>query len=114
MNSHQLSKLVSAFLLIVCLSSTRSNAFIDFGKDMFMTPSISEQNSFSESEIEFQEIMADVLPEKQSEEYAIEIFDENLNLIAFGSECDSKINSLLQKSDLITKVPGKKYFRLGY
>jgi hypothetical protein len=67
-----------------------------------------------EQSFEIQEILIDITTEKETAEVSIEIFDQNFNIIAFGKENEVKINSLIKKSDLITEISGKKYFRLGY
>jgi hypothetical protein len=51
---------------------------------------------------------------EMEEDVLVEIVDQNFNIIAFGNENDNKIEKLIDKSDLLTEITGKKFFRLCY
>ena len=75
--------------------------------------SILETND-SELLNDIQEVLVEKQSMNQLEEVSIEIVDQNFNLIAFGNENDNKIEKLINRSDLITEITGKKFFRLCY
>ena len=63
---------------------------------------------------DIQESLVEIQSVNEMEEVAVEIVDQNFNLIAFGNEKDNKIEKLIDKSDLLTEITGKKFFRLCY
>jgi hypothetical protein len=64
--------------------------------------------------MDIQEALVDYQSTNEMEEVSVEIFDRNFNLIAFGNQNDNKIEKLIDKSDLLTEITGKKFFRLCY
>ena len=50
----------------------------------------------------------------EAEKVTVEVVDQEFNVIAFGSENEHKIETLIKKSDLLTEITGKKFFRLCY
>lgn len=63
---------------------------------------------------DIQELLVEHQSMNESQEVSVEIVDQNFNLIAFGNENDNKIEKLINRSDLITEITGKKFFRLCY
>jgi hypothetical protein len=61
-----------------------------------------------------QELLIEESSMSKPEVVAVEIVDHNFNVIAFGNENDNKIEKLVNRSDLITEITGKKFFRLCY
>jgi len=77
---------------------------------------IESSTSGSELQYDIHEVMDEFLVENENEMEIVfvEIVDQNFNVIAFGTEKESKIEKLINKSDLLTEITGKKYFRLYY
>jgi hypothetical protein len=114
MKNFNLIKIIASLILVVLFSTSKTNAFIDFEKGMFVNYINTNQGSIPEMSFEIQDVMNEAMIINEVEIIAIEIFDQNLNIIAFGSESDDRIHDFIQKSDLISEVKGKKYFRLSY
>jgi len=104
----RLIKIVASLFIVILFSAHNSNAYTNLNKVLFLNSS--DQQLF----LEFQEILSDITTEQETSAASIEIFDENLNIIAFGIENEEKINTLINKSDFIAEIKGKKYFRLDY
>jgi hypothetical protein len=75
---------------------------------------IESKTSGSELQYDIHEVMDEFLVENEIETVLVEIVDQDFNLIAFGTENESRIEKLINKSDLLTEITGKKYFRLYY
>ena len=75
---------------------------------------IESSTSGSELQYDIHEVMDEFLAENEIEIVLVEIVDQDFNVIDFGSENESKIEKLINKSDLLTEITGKKYFRLYY
>jgi hypothetical protein len=75
--------------------------------------SILETND-SELLNDIQEVLVEKQTMNQPGEVSVEIVDQNFNVIAFGNENDNNIEKLINRSDLLTEITGKKFFRLCY
>jgi len=71
-------------------------------------------SSDSELQYDILEVMDEFQAENEIEEVSVEIVDQDFNIIAFGTGSEYKIERLINKSDLLTEITGKKYFRLCY
>ena len=93
-------------LLIINIQQTKALTRMDIG-------SILETND-SELLNDIQEVLVEKQTMNQPVEVSVEIVDQNFNVIAFGNENDNKIEKLINRSDLLTEITGKKFFRLCY
>ncbi len=93
-------------LLIINIQQSKALHNMDIG-------SVIEIND-SELLNDIQELLVEHQSMNESQEVSVEIVDQNFNLIAFGNENDNKIEKLINRSDLITEITGKKFFRLCY
>ena len=113
MNTYNPAKIFALILLILLFAALKSYSYIELDKELDPSSYILDQSGFSEFNYEMDEVIAEFIQEIQMSEVNVEIYDQNFNIIAFGNTTDTKINNLIQKSDLITKIGGKKYFRLS-
>ena len=95
-----------SILFIISVNPSEAETHLDIG-------SISSPNDF-ELLYEAEEILFESESMSKAEAIPVEIVDQNFNIIAFGNENDDRIEKLIHKSDLITEITGKKYFRLCY
>ncbi len=93
-------------LLIINIQQSTALSAMDIG-------SIIETNDY-EILNDIQELLAEHQSMNEPEIVSVEIVDQNFNVIAFGNENDNKIEKLINRSDLITEITGKKFFRLCY
>ena len=93
-------------LLIINIQQSKALTRLDIGTitDTYDSELI---NDIQEALVNYQAV-------NEMEEVSVEIVDQNFNIIAFGNENDNKIEKLIDKSDLLTEITGKKYFRLCY
>lgn len=108
MNNLNIIRISGLFILVILLAVCTSNVYSNNGEELYLKSSPTELN------IEIQEIVNKLIPETDLNETNIELLDENFNTIAFGTESETRINSLLHKSDLITEIQRIKYFLIGY
>ena len=93
-------------LLIINIQQSKALTGMDIG-------SIIENNDY-EMLNDIQEVLAEDQSMNEPKVVSVEIVDQDFNVIAFGNEKDNKIEKLINRSDLITEITGKKYFRLCY
>jgi len=93
-------------LLIINIQHSKALTRLDIG-------TIIDTND-SELLIDIQEAWVEYQSLNEMEEVLVDIIDQDYNIIAFGNENDNKIEKLIDKSDLLTEITGKKFFRLCY
>jgi hypothetical protein len=105
LNIAKLLGFISIFF-IINIQQTKAITHLDIGS-MSITNDTELLNDIQEALGEYQST-------HDIEEVSVEVVDQNFNLIAFGIENDNKIEKLIDKSDLLTEITGKKFFRLCY
>ena len=100
MKNYSITKIIILLFLIFVFAALKSNAYTGLNNILSLNFSILDQNSLIDYNIEVQKIMAEILQENKVEKFQVEIFDHDFNIIAFGNETDTKINSLLRQYQL--------------
>jgi hypothetical protein len=108
MKKAQISTIITILCLSVLLLVNTSLAGEDLGDIMDGEIGGMElHSSIKETEVAS-------LPRLGTEVTLVEIYNENLELIAFGTAHESRILKLAHKCDLITTIAGKQFFRQAY
>ena len=95
-----------SILLIINIQQSKALTRLDIGR-IIDTYDSELLNDIKETSVDYQSV-------NEMGEISVEIVDQHFNTIAFGNENDKKIEKLIDKSDLLTEITGKKYFRLCY
>jgi len=108
MKNLKIAQILGCLFLFILINIQQSSAHIHMDIESGII------TSDSELKYDILEVMDEFQAENEIEKVSVEIVDQDFNVIAFGTENEYKIEKLINKSDLLTEITGKKYFRLYY
>jgi len=108
MKNLKIAQLLGCLFLLIVVNIQKASAIT------FMDIESVINTSDSELQYDVLEVMDEFQAKNEIEEVSVEILDQDFNVIAFGTVNEYKIERLISKSDLLTEITGKKFFRLCY
>ena len=108
MKNPKITQLLACLILLLFVNIQQSNAINYMDIESLLNTSDSELT------YEVLDVMNEYQTINEAEKVTVEVVDQEFNVIAFGNENEHKIETLIKKSDLITEITGKKFFRLCY
>ena len=108
MKNIKIAQLLGCLFLLILVNIQKSSALTLMDIESVIN------SSDSELQYDILEVMDEFQAENEIEEVSVEIVDQDFKVIAFGTGNEYKIERLISKSDLLTEITGKKYFRLCY
>ena len=108
MKNPKITQLLACLILLLFVNIQQSNAITYMDIESLLNTSDSELT------YEVLDVMNEYQTINEAEKVTVEVVDQEFNVIAFGSENEHKIETLIKKSDLLTEITGKKFFRLCY
>jgi hypothetical protein len=108
MKNLKIAQLLGCLFLLIVVNIQKSSAITSMDIESVIN------TSDSELQYDVLEVMDEFQAKNEIEEVSVEILDQDFNVIAFGVVNEYKIERLISKSDLLTEITGKKFFRLCY
>jgi len=108
MKNLKIAQLFGCLFLLILVNIQKSSAITSMDLESVIN------TSDSELQYDIPDVMDEFQTDNKIEEVSVEIVDQDFNVIAFGNGNENKIERLISKSDLLTEITGKKFFRLCY